>query len=256
MKPVASISDPERSRNVPTQFTPDDARRFYDRFGSKQDTQGFYENPALDDLLEHADFDHARSVLEFGCGTGSFARRLFKMVLPEDAHYLWSGHQRDHDRTGDQEAGAVAGSCRGATGRWLSRSPCAQWLHRSLRSDLCVRPPGACVLPPLDRGGASCSYPWWSSLHGQPDARHGSVLSVRVAALDIDLRPLPQARWGMPPDPFNRPSGTGSLATSGTIERWSLSGYVLKSWSLSGSIPCRGGMTPETSVNLACHAPG
>ncbi len=69
-------------------FTPDDARRFYDRFGSKQDSQGFYENPALDQLVKHADFEHARSVLEFGSGTGSFASRLFKMVLPEDAHYL------------------------------------------------------------------------------------------------------------------------------------------------------------------------
>ena len=71
-----------------TQFTPDDARRFYDRFGSKQDTQGFYENPALDDLVKHADFEHARSVLEFGCGTGSFARKLFETVLPADARYL------------------------------------------------------------------------------------------------------------------------------------------------------------------------
>ena len=71
-----------------TQFTPDDARRFYDRFGSKQDTQGFYENPALDDLVNHADFEHSRSVLEFGCGTGSFARRLFEAVLPADARYL------------------------------------------------------------------------------------------------------------------------------------------------------------------------
>ena len=71
-----------------TQFTPDDARRFYDRFGSRQDTQGFYENPALDDLVKHADFERARSVLEFGCGTGSFARRLFEAVLPADARYV------------------------------------------------------------------------------------------------------------------------------------------------------------------------
>ena len=88
MGSIRSISDPGRSRNVRTQFTPDDARRFYDRFGSKQDTQGFYENPALDDLVKHADFEHARSVLEFGCGTGSFARRLFETVLPADARYL------------------------------------------------------------------------------------------------------------------------------------------------------------------------
>ena len=66
MGSVPSISDPGRSRNVRTQFTPDDARRFYDRFGSRQDTQGFYENPALDDLVKYADFEHARSVLEFG----------------------------------------------------------------------------------------------------------------------------------------------------------------------------------------------
>ena len=83
-----SVIDPGRSRNVRTQFTPDDARQFYDRFGSRQDSQGCYENPALDDLVEHADFEHARSVLEFGCGTGSFARRLLEMVLPSDAHYL------------------------------------------------------------------------------------------------------------------------------------------------------------------------
>ncbi len=88
MGSVPSISDPGISRIVRTQFTPNDARQFYDRFGTRQDTQGFCENPALDDLVKHADFEHARSVLEFGCGTGSFARRLFKMVLPEDAHYL------------------------------------------------------------------------------------------------------------------------------------------------------------------------
>src|SRR5271167_2492597 len=76
------------SRNVRTRFTPDDARRFYDRFGSRQDTQGFYENRALDDLVKHADFEHSRSVLEFGCGTGSFARRLFEAVLPADARYV------------------------------------------------------------------------------------------------------------------------------------------------------------------------
>jgi hypothetical protein len=61
MESVPSISDPGRSRNVRTQFTPDDARRFDDRFGSRQDTHGFYENPALDDLVKYADFEHARS---------------------------------------------------------------------------------------------------------------------------------------------------------------------------------------------------
>src|SRR6516225_9677400 len=71
-------------KNVPAQFTPDDARHFYDRFGSWQDTQRFYENPAIDDLVKHTDLEHARSVMEFGCGTGSFARRLLETVLPPD----------------------------------------------------------------------------------------------------------------------------------------------------------------------------
>jgi SAM-dependent methyltransferase len=73
---------------VRREFTPADARRFYDRFGSRQDTQGFYENPALDALIEHADFQHARAVFEFGCGTGALARRLFETVLPGDARYV------------------------------------------------------------------------------------------------------------------------------------------------------------------------
>ena len=83
-----SISNPRRLRNVQTQFTPDDARRFCDRFGCRQDTQGFYENPAINDLVKHADFEHARSVLEVGCGTGSFACRLFETVVPADARYI------------------------------------------------------------------------------------------------------------------------------------------------------------------------
>ena len=32
-------------------LSPEQARRFYDRFGIKQDTQSFYENPALDKLV-------------------------------------------------------------------------------------------------------------------------------------------------------------------------------------------------------------
>ena len=85
---------------------PDDARRFYDRFGSRQDTQGFYENPALDDLVKYTDFEHARPVLEFGCGTGSFARRLSETDLPVKAHYLGldikSPPYHQERRAGDQ----------------------------------------------------------------------------------------------------------------------------------------------------------
>ena len=68
-------------------LTPSQARAFYDRFGSKQDTQAFYEDAALDDLIAHAALDQANSVFEFGCGTGRFASRLLKECLPPSASY-------------------------------------------------------------------------------------------------------------------------------------------------------------------------
>jgi SAM-dependent methyltransferase len=64
------------------------AKHFYDRFGSKQDMQRVYEDPALKVLEEHADFEHARAVVEFGCGTGRLARALFERRLGPEATYL------------------------------------------------------------------------------------------------------------------------------------------------------------------------
>jgi ubiquinone/menaquinone biosynthesis C-methylase UbiE len=64
------------------------ARAYYDRFGKKQDSQSFYENPALDELIAHASFQDARSVFEFGCGTGKFAARIIGNHLPPSASYL------------------------------------------------------------------------------------------------------------------------------------------------------------------------
>jgi SAM-dependent methyltransferase len=71
-------------------LTAAEARRFYDRFGAKEDSQGFYGNPALDDLLAHAGFESARAVFEFGCGTGKLAARLLGEFLPPSATYLGS----------------------------------------------------------------------------------------------------------------------------------------------------------------------
>ena len=65
-----------------------EAQCYYDRFGKKQDAQGFYENPALDDLIAHACFQDAQKVFEFGCGTGKFAARLLAEHLPSSATYL------------------------------------------------------------------------------------------------------------------------------------------------------------------------
>ena len=63
------------------------ARALYDRIGRWQDTQRFYEDHATADLIAHAGFDDARSVFEFGAGTGRIAARLLRDHLPALARY-------------------------------------------------------------------------------------------------------------------------------------------------------------------------
>jgi ubiquinone/menaquinone biosynthesis C-methylase UbiE len=74
--------------NKHTVLTVSEAQAFYNRFGKKQDNQGFYENPALEDLIAHANFQETQRVFEFGCGTGKFAARLLAEYLPASATYL------------------------------------------------------------------------------------------------------------------------------------------------------------------------
>jgi ubiquinone/menaquinone biosynthesis C-methylase UbiE len=69
-------------------LTRSQARTFYDRFGKKQDTQAFYEDAALDDLIAHAAFEQVEKVFELGCGTGRFASRLLTNCLSPSASYL------------------------------------------------------------------------------------------------------------------------------------------------------------------------
>jgi ubiquinone/menaquinone biosynthesis C-methylase UbiE len=64
------------------------ARRFYDRFGARQDGQEFYERPAVEDLLRHMDLGTATAVVELGCGTGRIAAELLREWLPAQATYL------------------------------------------------------------------------------------------------------------------------------------------------------------------------
>lgn len=64
-----------------------EARRVYDRIGSRQDSQAFYEDRATELLLRHGDFGSAEAVFEFGCGTGRFALRLLAEFLPPQARY-------------------------------------------------------------------------------------------------------------------------------------------------------------------------
>lgn len=81
-------SDEEQRDPVTRALDGAGARRFYDRFGSKQDWQSFYEDPALDLLVRHAGFQQAQDVFEFGCGTGRFAERLLSLELPSGASYV------------------------------------------------------------------------------------------------------------------------------------------------------------------------
>jgi ubiquinone/menaquinone biosynthesis C-methylase UbiE len=68
-------------------LTSSELKRFYDRFGTKQDAQGFYEDPAFDELVAHAAFEKAERIFEFGCGTGKFAARLLERHAPASATY-------------------------------------------------------------------------------------------------------------------------------------------------------------------------
>ena len=78
--------DPGKGRTMRT-LSHVEARAFYDWFGAKQDSQRFYEDQAVADLIIHADFDQARAVYEFGCGTGRLAKRLLSSYLPPDCRY-------------------------------------------------------------------------------------------------------------------------------------------------------------------------
>ncbi len=69
-------------------LTKEEIREFYDRFGSKQDWQRFYEGAAVRDLLIHGRIELATSVFELGCGTGMFALDLLQKHLPEKASYV------------------------------------------------------------------------------------------------------------------------------------------------------------------------
>ena len=68
-------------------LTLEEAKSYYDRFGAKQDSQSFYEAPALQNLVANSHFDQAASVFEFGCGTGAFALELLTKHLPSTVQY-------------------------------------------------------------------------------------------------------------------------------------------------------------------------
>ncbi len=66
----------------------DQAARFYDTLGAGLDTQAFYEDAALRELVAHLNMKDCRAILEFGCGTGRLASELFETVLSPQATYV------------------------------------------------------------------------------------------------------------------------------------------------------------------------
>lgn len=97
-----------------TMLSHDEARRFYDSFGAKQDKQ-MYEEAAIRDLLEHAQLERAKKIVEFGCGTGKLAARLLEDIVAEDCQY-----------TGIDLSSTMIDLCRQRTARFSPRAKCFQ----------------------------------------------------------------------------------------------------------------------------------
>ena len=72
----------------PETLTHQQSTQFYDALGAKQDWQAFFEVPSMRDLIAHADFETAHAVVEFGCGTGTFAEQILSRHLSPEATYL------------------------------------------------------------------------------------------------------------------------------------------------------------------------
>lgn len=70
-----------------TGLSPHQAAAVYDRIGRLQDTQRIFETPALARLTSDGLLAEARSVIEIGCGTGRFARRLLADVCHPECSY-------------------------------------------------------------------------------------------------------------------------------------------------------------------------
>jgi len=85
--PPGALPTEQRGGESEVVLTHAAARAFYDRLGRWLDTQRFYEDHATDELIAHAAMGQARSVFEFGTGTGRLAERLLRAHLPMSARY-------------------------------------------------------------------------------------------------------------------------------------------------------------------------
>lgn len=68
-------------------LTHEQAKKYYDNFGEKQDHQ-FYENSPIEKLIESGNFDKANNIFELGIGTGRFAKNLLDNYLSDSCTYV------------------------------------------------------------------------------------------------------------------------------------------------------------------------
>jgi SAM-dependent methyltransferase len=68
-------------------ISPEQAKRFYDRFGARQDRQGWFEDQAVARMVDWGDFGDAGEVFELGFGTGRLAETLFRSELTSRCRY-------------------------------------------------------------------------------------------------------------------------------------------------------------------------
>lgn len=192
-------------QHQPRLLTHAEAKAFYDRFGARQDKQGFYEDAAIELLIGRGRFAEANSILEFGCGTGRLAERLLGEVLAPQCRYLgldisetmielasarlkrWSDRARVRLSDGSMELGEAHGSFDRLVSCYvfdlLSEQDIGQLLtvaHRLLAPEGLLCTAGLT----LGRGGMPALVSWaWQRIHAFNPKLVGGCRPIRVAEL-------------------------------------------------------------------------
>lgn len=182
-----------------------EARAFYDRFGAKQDLQAFYESRAVAVLLTQGAFESARSVVEFGCGTGALAKRLLEQRLPPEATYLgldvsgtmaalarervrpWANRARIEQTSGEPAVPLPDGSCDRVLSAYVLDLLGEEDIHGVLREARRVLAPGGLLcLASLTFGRGPVSWAVgraWQGLHALRPQLVGGCRPIRLAPL-------------------------------------------------------------------------
>lgn len=188
-----------------------EARRTYDRIGSLQDSQCFYEDRATELVLLYGDFNSAQAVFEFGCGTGRFARRLLEDYLPGTARYrgvdispmmvrLARSRLAPHPQRAEvllTEGGAPVDELTGSYDRFVSNYVFDLLSHEDIQAVLreahrILRPSGLLCLTGLS-SGISFTSRAVASVVSWVQSRHPSLVG---GCRPLDLLPLlPESEW-------------------------------------------------------------